>query len=94
MDIQYKSALPFVLLVFNAVLGSLFFGYSISYLNSASNFYPIYYLIINYDISTQNLLKALVGGITIKIKSLAIFTLSAGAGAIYSGKFLQKFSIR
>ncbi|CAD8182000.1 unnamed protein product [Paramecium pentaurelia] len=85
MDIQYKSALPFVLLVFNAVLGSLFFGYSISYLNSASNFYPIYYLIIDYDVSTQNLLKALVG---------AIFTLSAGAGAMLSGNLLQKFSIR
>ncbi|CAD8163032.1 unnamed protein product [Paramecium octaurelia] len=85
MDIPYKSALPFVLLVINAVLGSLFFGYSISYLNSASNFYPIYYLINEYDVSTQNLLKALVG---------AIFTLSAGAGAILSGNLLQQFSIR
>ncbi|CAK88851.1 unnamed protein product (macronuclear) [Paramecium tetraurelia] len=94
MDIPYKSALPFVLLVVNAVLGSLFFGYSISYLNSASNFYPIYYLIYEYDVSTQNLLKALVGGIAIQIQQLAIFTLSAGAGAILSGNLLQQFSIR
>ncbi|CAD8093376.1 unnamed protein product [Paramecium sonneborni] len=85
MDIQYKSALPFVLLVINVVLGSLFFGYAISYLNSASNFYPIYYLITDYDSSTQNLLKALVG---------AIFTLSAGGGAMFSGNLLQMFSLR
>lgn len=30
----------------------------------------------------------------VKILYLAIFTLSAGAGAIFSGKLLQKFSIR
>ncbi|CAD8082161.1 unnamed protein product [Paramecium sonneborni] len=85
MDIQYKSASPFVLLVINAVLGSLFFGYAISYLNSASNFYPIYYHITTYDSSTQNLLEALVQ---------AIFTLSAGIGALLSGNLLQLFSQR
>jgi hypothetical protein len=61
MDKQYKSALPFVMLVANAVLGSLYFGYAISYLNPATNSYPIYYHIYDFSSSTQNVLKALVG---------------------------------
>lgn len=52
MEVQYKSAKPFVLLVINAVLGSLFFGYSISYLNSASKCYPEFYKITSYEPNT------------------------------------------
>lgn len=52
MEVQFRSAKPFVLLVINAVLGSLFFGYSISYLNSASKSYPTYYKITDYDQGT------------------------------------------
>lgn len=48
MGKQYISAMPFLMLVANAVLGSLFFGYAISYLNPATDSYPIYYHICDY----------------------------------------------
>lgn len=46
---QYKSAMDFVALTANGVLGALFFGYSISYLNPATNYYPNYFRITDYE---------------------------------------------